>query len=152
MNTPLWSDDQFRSFFATLRSDLCGSDRDDDDRDRFLAQARVRVAPAVQQRLLADIGATTDPGGIARVALDVVEDQAWSRRRSWLLVTTDPWTLVVDLVTREIRSSYRSATRRSGGKRDLDGIARASGRLALPPPDGIGEGPGERTGDDDTAS
>lgn len=152
MNTPLWSDDQFRSFFAALRSDVCGSDRDDDARDHFLAQARVRIAPVVQQRLLADVGATTDPGGIARVALDVVEDEAWSRRRSWLLVTTDPWTLVADLVAREIRSSYRSATRRTGGKRDLDGIARASSRRALPPSDGIGEGPGGHTGGDDAAS
>lgn len=132
MDDSLWSDDEFRSFFTSLRTDCCNPAPDDDARTRFLHQARLRVAPEVQRRLLADVGATTDPDGIARVAYEVLDDEAWSRRRSWLLVTTEPWALVVDLVTREIRRSYRASTRRRGTAAHLDGIGRASSRLALP--------------------
>jgi len=132
MDDSLWSDDEFRSFFTSLRTDCCSPALDDDARARFLRQARLRVAPEVQRRLLADVGATTDADGIARVAYEVLDDEAWSRRRSWLLVTTEPWALVVDLVTREIRRSYRASTKRRGTTADLDGIGRASSRLALP--------------------
>lgn len=133
MDTSLWSDAQFRSFFASLRDDCCSSPLDETERDAFLRQARLRVAPDVQRRLLADLGATTDAEGIARVAFEVLEDEAWGKRRSWLLVTTDPWSVIVELVTQRIRASYRSSMRRRGTKGDLDGIARASTREALPP-------------------
>lgn len=136
MDTSLWSDDRFRSFFAALRGDFFGSDSDAFERDEFLIQARLRVAPAVQQTLLADIGVTSDAAGIAQVALDVLDEQSWGKRRSWLLVTTDPWSMLAVLVHREIRSSYRASVRGSAKKGDLDGIARASTRPALPPGSG----------------
>ncbi|MFT4281000.1 hypothetical protein [Microbacterium sp.] len=116
MDTSLWSDDQFRSFFAALRDHSCFAEPDDTQRDAFLAQARRRVAPEVQRRLLADLGATTDPDGIARVAWEALDDEAWGKRRSWLLVSTDPWGVLVDLVTRQIRDSYRASVRRPGAK------------------------------------
>ncbi len=135
MDTSLWSDDEFRSFFASLRGDFFATGIDDIDRERFIAQARVRVAPEVQRRVLADIGATTDAAGIARVTFELLEEQAWGKRRTWMLVTSDPWGMLTDLVTREVRSSYRSSVRRRGTKGDLDGIARVSSRPALPSAD-----------------
>lgn len=134
MDTSLWSDDRFRDFFSALRDDPCNPSLTDEDRAQFIAQARLRLSPEVQRRLLADVGAATDADGIARVALETLEDQAWNKRRTWLLVTTEPWAILSDLVFRDIRRSYRATVRRRGTEDDLAGIARASARLALPPP------------------
>ncbi|KZE91835.1 hypothetical protein [Microbacterium sp. TNHR37B] len=125
MDTTLWSDDQFRSFFAALRDHSCFAEPDDAQRDAFLVQARLRLAPEVQRRLLTDLGATTDAQGIARVAWEALEDEAWGKRRSWLLVSTEPWGVLVDLVTRQIRESYRASVRRPRAKA-LKELARAS--------------------------
>ena len=133
MHDELWTDDRFRTFFASFRSGgLFGADVDDIDRDAFIRQAERRIAPEVQRRLLAEVGAIVSEPGIALVAFDVLERTAWDKRRAWLLVAGSPWTLLADAVTREIRSSYRATARRGDGKH-LAGIASASSRLALEP-------------------
>ncbi|HKT56979.1 MAG TPA: hypothetical protein VJR25_09415 [Microbacterium sp.] len=125
MNDLLWSDDEFRSFFALLRRDSCTSCLDDTDRAGFVQQARLRVAPTVQRRLLADIGIAADASGIAVVALDVLGDEVWGKRGTWLMITPEPWALLADLVARRIRRSYRASTRRAADERVLRGIERA---------------------------
>lgn len=137
MNDAIWSDDELRSFLSSLRS--CGpfSDGpDESDRDRFVRQARRRLAPEVQRRLLADIGAVTDATGIARAALDVLEDEMWGKRGVWLMVTADPWRQLTDVVTREIRTSYRASARRGSDSRTLRAIEKATARDEPPTPSG----------------
>ena len=132
MNESLWSDDEFRAFFSDLRGEgLFSSGADDCDRDGFRAQALLRVAPEVQRRVLADIGIPIDASGIAATALDVLEGERWGKRRTWILVAPDPWRLLCELVTREIRRSYRAHTPRRADERALAGIAQASTRASL---------------------
>ncbi|RZI94732.1 MAG: hypothetical protein EOO67_04055 [Microbacterium sp.] len=132
MNDEHWSDAEFRSFISALRSDSCISPAvDDTDRERFIRQARLRVAPDVQRRVLADVGAMTDADGIARATLEILEDELWGKRRTWIMVTPDPWGLLADLVTRGIRSSYRASVRRRRDDRALDGIEKVSSRAEL---------------------
>lgn len=142
MNDEYWSDAEFRSFISALRSDSCVSPAiDDTDRERFIRQARLRVAPDVQRRVLADIGAMTDADGIARATLEILEDELWGKRRTWIMVTPDPWGLLAEFVTRDIRVSYRASVRRGRDGRALDGIEKASSRAELTP--------GEETDDAD---
>ena len=132
MNDEYWSDAEFRSFLSALRNCGClSAGADDTDRERFIRQARLRVAPDVQRRVLADVGAVTDADGIARATLEVLEDELWGKRRTWIMVTPDPWGLLADLVTREVRASYRASVRRRRDDRALDGIEKASSRIEL---------------------
>ncbi len=132
MNDNAWSDAEFRSFLSALRSDSCFSPTvDDSDRQRFIRQARLRVSPEVQRRVLAGVGAMTDADGIAHATLDILEEELWGKRRTWITVTPDPWGLLTDLVVREIRSSYRASAGRRRDDRALDGIEKASSRAAL---------------------
>jgi hypothetical protein len=132
MNDEFWSDDEFRSFLSALRGGgFFSAGIDDTDRERFIRQARLRVAPDVQRRVLADVGAITDADGIALATLEILEDELWGKRRTWIMVTPDPWGLLTDLVTRDIRVSYRASIRRRRDDRALDGIEKASSRAEL---------------------
>jgi len=145
MNNHYWSDAEFRSFLTAIRGDSCvGAGADDTDREGFIRQARLRVAPDVQRRVLADVGAMTDADGIARATLEILEEELWGKRRTWIMVTPDPWGLLADLVTREVRTSYRASIRRRRDDRTLDGIAKASARVELTA--------GDETGGADAAS
>ena len=126
MTNSAWRDDELRAFFSSLRGGgPFDNGPDDDTRDRFIAAARERLAPEVQRRLLADVGAVTDRDGIARAALDILEHELWGRAGIWLLVTADPWRHLADLVVREIRASYRSTVRVRSDTRTLKAMARA---------------------------
>ncbi len=131
MDTPLWSDDEFRSFLFSMRNGVFGPTPDEFATAAFIEQARLRVAPDVQRRVLSEVGAATDASGIARAALALLEDEAYGRRRTWLLVSPDPWGVLTDLVVREVRASYRATVRRSGDRRALAGIEVASSRVAI---------------------
>jgi hypothetical protein len=126
MHETVWSDDDFRSFFTRLRRDSCGSELDDAEREGFIRQARIRVVPAVQSRLLATIGVAPDAGGIAVVTLDVLGDEVWGKRATWLMVSPEPWDLLAGLVARAIRRSYRAAVPRTDDDRALRAIEKAS--------------------------
>jgi hypothetical protein len=93
-------------------------------------QARLRVVPEVQRRLLADVGVTVDPYGVAIIAFEALEEW-WGKRRTWLMASSDPWGFLTDLVTRELRSAYRAAARTRGDGKQLAGIATASKRAEL---------------------
>ena len=129
MNDVLWSGDEFRFFILKLRGPL-DADVDDGERQRFIRQARLRIAPEVQRRILANIGALTDLDGIACAALDILDDLLWTKRRTWITVATDPWGVLTDVVTRRVQKSYR-ATFREDDARALDGIAEVSSRAEL---------------------
>ncbi len=132
MHDALWSDDEFRSFLTSLRSGgFFSSGVDDADRDRFILQARLRVAPEVQRRVLADVGAAIEVEGVAQLAFDVLDREVWGTRRAWLMVTPDPWRLLTDLVVREIRRSYRASVPRRADERTIAGIAEVSTRIGL---------------------
>lgn len=72
-----------------------------------------------------------DPRGVAAVALEVAEDTHWDARHTWLMVTTDPWGYLTDLVAREIRKAYREAVRSRGDSKVLEGDAAASTRKGI---------------------
>jgi len=142
MTIPLWNDEEFRSFLFTMRHGIFGPMPEEFTFERFIDQARLRIAPEVQRRVLAEVGAATDASGIARAALAVLEDEAFGQRRTWLLVSPDPWSVLVDLVTREIRSSYRATVRTRADRRALEGIRAASSRseLSAGEADGLDDG------------
>lgn len=91
----------------------------------------LRLAPAVQRRVLAEIGAVVDADGVARAALKIIEDEVWGKRRTWMLVTPDPWGLLTELVTREIRTSYRACVPRRDDARVLTNIQAVSSRAEI---------------------
>lgn len=129
-----WSNDELRTFFSALRSGGLfdrGAAVDDEWRAAFRRQAMRRVVPAVERRLLAEVGAMLDAPGIAHVALEVAEDAAWGAEHAWLMVTADPWRHLAHLVRREIRRSYRKTVRTRRDGKALDGIEAASSRRAL---------------------
>lgn len=130
----LWNNDELRSFLIALRSGGIfdsGRDVDDAQRELFRAQAASRIVPEVERRVLADVGAVIDPRGIAAVALEVVEEENYGPKHTWLMVTEDPWSFLTDLVTREVVTSYRAAVRRRSDDKVLKGIAAASSRREL---------------------
>lgn len=129
-----WSNDELRTFFSALRSGGLfdrGAAADEEWRAAFHHQAMRRIVPAVERRLLAEVGAMLDAPGIAHVALEVAEDAAWGAEHAWLMVTADPWRHLADLVRREIRRSYRKTVRTRSDGEALDGIEAASSRRAL---------------------
>lgn len=127
MTNASWRDDELRAFFSALRGGgIFSAGPDDDERHRFIAAARLRLAPEVQRRLLTDVGAVTDADGVARAALDVLERELWGKAGTWLMVTVDPWGHLTDLVVREIRGSYRATVRVRTDRRAVKAIAEAA--------------------------
>jgi len=122
----LWSAQRFREFLTLLRGGAFAPPIDDEERDQFLRQARVRIVPDVQRRLLAEIGAPVDGDGLAVIAFELLEDSAWDSRRTWLLASSDPWRYLVDLVVREVTHAYGEAVRPVGDDDELAGILSAS--------------------------
>ena len=131
MHDSLWSDQRFREFLTLLRGGMFAPPIDDDVRDQFLAQARVRIVPDVQRRVLADIGATVDGDGVAMIAFELLEGCAWDSRRTWLLASSDPWRYLADLVVSEVTAAYGESVRRVGDDDELAGILSASTRRQL---------------------
>ena len=132
MSNALWSDDELRSFLSALRGHSIFTDPvDDAERERFIGQARLRLAPAVQRRVLAEIGAVVDADGVARAALEIIEEEVWGKRRTWMLVTPDPWGLLTEFVARGIRTSYRACLPRRNDARVLENIQAASSRTEI---------------------
>jgi len=129
-----WSNDQLRTFLTALRSGDAfnrGVDVDQDERDRFLAQVRRRIVPEIRARVLAEVGATLDPCGVAAIVLEVLEDNTWGAERTWLMVTEDPWGYLTEFVAAEIRKAYRKALHRTADDKTLKGIEQASSRRAI---------------------
>ncbi|MFB7894308.1 hypothetical protein ACFC1I_19055 [Microbacterium sp. NPDC056044] len=132
MHESLWSARRFREFLTLLRGGgMFAPPIDDEERDAFLRQARVRIVPDVQRRVLADVGATVDPDGIAVIAFEMLEDCAFDSRRTWLLASSDPWRYLADLVARDVAGAYGESVRRGGDDDELAGILSASTRPEL---------------------
>jgi hypothetical protein len=131
MHESLWSAQRFREFLTLLRGGVFAPPVEDEERDAFLRQALVRIFPDVQRRVLADVGATVDPDGVAVVAFEMLEDCAFDSRRTWLLASSDPWRYLVDLVAREVTGAYGESVKRVGDDDELAGILSASTRPQL---------------------
>jgi hypothetical protein len=111
MDSINWSDNQLRNY--VMRESYVAWPRGQLElgtlREQFLAQARLRIAPAVQAKLLARFGALTDPEGIAMVSIDLAQDLCGrDDARRWLLVSTEPWDSLIEWIAREIVKSQRS--------------------------------------------
>lgn len=146
MTNSSWRDDELRAFFSALRGGgLFDTGPDDEARDRFIAAARERLAPEVQRRLLADVGAVADRGGIARAALDILERQMWGKAGTWLLVSADPWAHLTGLVVREVHASYRATVQVRSDARTLKAIAKATRREGSSDGDGAERESGDQT-------
>ena len=120
MNDVRWTDSELRAFVEAESHFSFWSDASEreDDRNRFRAEARARIVPSVQSRLIERVGVVTDPDGITMVALDLAlelccEDDA----RRWLLVSTEPWDFLTAWIIREIVKSYKAT---AGKKRPSD--------------------------------
>lgn len=131
MTDSLWSAQRFREFLTLLRGGMLAPPIDDEERESFLQQARVRIVPDVRRRVLADVGATVDADGVAVVAFELLEDAAFDSRRTWLLASSDPWRYLADLVVREVAGAYGESVRRAGDDDELAGILSASTRPEL---------------------
>ena len=131
MHDALWSAQRFREFLTLLRGGMFAPPIDDDERDEFLRQARARIAPDVQRRVLAEVGASVDGDGVALIAFELLESCAWDARRTGLLATSDPWRHLADLVAREVTAAYGESVRRVGDDDELAGILSASTRAQL---------------------
>jgi hypothetical protein len=131
MHESLWSAQRFRDFLTLLRGGMFAPPIEDEERDAFLHQARVRIVPDVQRRVLADVGATVDLDGLAVVAFEMLEDCAFDSRRTWLLASSDPWRYLADLVAREVAGAYGESVKRVGDDDELAGILSASTRPEL---------------------
>ncbi|WP_347978224.1 hypothetical protein [Microbacterium sp. ProA8] len=131
MHESLWSAQRFREFLTLLRGRTFGPPIEDEERDEFLRQARVRIVPDVQRRVLAEVGSTVDGDGVAVVAFELLEDCTSDSRRTWLLASSDPWRYLADLVAREVTAAYGEAVRRIGDDDELAGILSASTRPQL---------------------
>jgi hypothetical protein len=131
MNDSLWSAPRFREFLTLLRGGMFGPPIEEEEREAFLQQARLRIVPDVRRRVLADVGATVDADGVAVVAFELLEDSALDSRRTWLLASSDPWRYLTDLVVRELTEAYGESVRRGGDDDELAGILSASMRPEL---------------------
>ncbi|AYG04200.1 hypothetical protein D7I44_12105 [Gryllotalpicola protaetiae] len=133
MNDSSWSDRALRDFITRIRDLDFGMHLGEDERDGFIRQAEVRLVPEVRRRVLAEIGATIDAHGVASVAFETLEQETWGKRHTWLMVTTDPWAFLTDLVTDEVRGAYKASARSRADAKRLKGIAEASPRAELMP-------------------
>jgi len=131
MHESLWSAQRFREFLTLLRGGLFGPPIADEERDDFLRQAQVRIVADVQRRVLADVGSLVDGEGVALVAYELLEDCDFDSRRTWLLVSSDPWRYLADLVVGQVTAAYEEAVRRVGDDDELAGILSASTRPEL---------------------
>lgn len=131
MHESHWSAQRFREFLTLLRGGMLAVPIDDEEREQFLRQARVRIVPDVQRRILAEVGSLVDGDGVAVVAYELLEDCAWDSRRTWLLASSDPWRYLADLVVRQVTAAYGEAVRPTGDDDELAGILSASTRPQL---------------------
>ncbi|MET4704929.1 hypothetical protein [Frigoribacterium sp. UYMn621] len=136
MSTTRWTDRELRDFVLSAPL-LDGGEKvlADVARARFIEELGIRVVPVVQKSVLATVGVSTSPEGVALFACDLVENSRWDSRRDWLLMCSSPWGFLAEWVTTDVVKSHRAATRRS--KKDLrvlEGIAEASARRAIDGP------------------
>ncbi len=122
-----WSDDRLRAFLTAVYT--AGSVRyvSTDERDAFILEARRRIAPAVGRRLLAELGVTSDPDGIARIAFEIIGEGVGRSRGTWLMVARDPFDYCVEMVYDTVHLAFRETVGAAGvgdGER-LAGIAGA---------------------------
>ncbi|MCR2783930.1 MULTISPECIES: hypothetical protein [unclassified Microbacterium] len=63
-----------------------------------------------------------DPTGVAALAYDVLTEERWSQPANWLLVSTNPWDVLVELVAARIRAGHRQVAKISGRSTELEDV------------------------------
>ena len=123
-----WSADDLREFAAEAADFHILDDEWTARRERFLVEFE-RVAGPVRQRLLAKTGALTSTRGLARLAMNRLEEGS-GPEHAWLLVTDDPWAYLAECVGDRAIAAY-DATHEEPDAATLDGIRESSTRRAL---------------------
>jgi hypothetical protein len=131
MPSERWSDSDLRDYIvrATNTFSLFPDEEWDERRARFRAEV-ARVIPAVQSRVLAEVGALTSAAGIALFATELVEESGGPR--AWLVVCERPWEYLERWIGDGVVKAYRKA-RFDGDDDELTGIGQASSRRELGP-------------------
>ena len=129
-----WSDDELRRY-VLHSAELFWLSPEQQEEKRAAARPQVaRIVPAVQKRLLQDVGVTSSDDGVILLATQLIE---WSRdpRKFWLILSTTPWDYLEDWIGDELVAVYkRAAKARKKAKKEkkaLKGIAAASSRREL---------------------
>jgi hypothetical protein len=130
MNDVGWSDKELRSYILSETHYEYEFDKTmiTVARERFRVEALARLVPAVQANVLGQVGALTDPEGLALVARELMIGICCDQqKRRWLMVSTQPWSYLESWLTREVVRAYRSTVGRdrSSGK-PLKEIERAN--------------------------
>jgi hypothetical protein len=130
MSVEYWSDRELREYVvsATNSFSFFPDEEWEQQRALFCAQA-TRIVPAIQARVLAEVGATTSPDGVAMFAAEVVEH--FDGPRAWLVLSSTPWDYLERWVGDEVIAAYRRATGEDGDDEKLAGITAASTRRAI---------------------
>jgi hypothetical protein len=130
MSVEYWSDRELREFVVSATNSYSFSfdEEWEQQRARFREQA-TRIVPAIQARVLAEVGATTSPEGVAMFAAEVVEH--FDGPRAWLVLSSTPWDYLERWVGDEVIAAYRRATGDEGDDEKLAGITATSTRPAI---------------------
>jgi hypothetical protein len=134
MSGDSWTDDELRRY-VLHSGELFWLSPEQQEERRSAARPQVaRIVPAVQKRLLQDVGATSSDDGVILLATQLIE---WSRdpRKYWLILSETPWEYLEDWLGDELVAVYkRAAKARKKAKKDkkaLKGIEAASSRREL---------------------
>jgi hypothetical protein len=131
MSSQSWSDDDLRRHVLHQRGFFESPSADDELRRAECIRQMRRIVPALQRRLLEDVGAVTDAGGVAVLAAEII-DRSNDMRRYWLVASTTPWGHLEEWIGDEREQLYKKAEKkRKKDRKVLDGIATASSRREL---------------------
>ena len=130
MSIEFWSDRELREYVvsATNTYSFFPDEEWEEKRAQFRAQV-ARIVPAIQSRVLAEVGATTSAEGIAMFAAEVVEH--FDGPRAWLVVSATPWNYLERWVGDEVIAAYGRAAAEHADSDELAGITAASTRRAI---------------------
>jgi hypothetical protein len=128
MSIEYWSDRDLREYVVSATEVFLPDEEWQAKRAQFCAQI-ARIAPAIQSRVLAEVGATTSADGIALFAAEVVEH--FDGPRAWLVVSATPWDYLERWVGDEVIAAYGRAAGTTDDAAELAGITAASTRRAI---------------------
>ena len=128
MPTEFWSDRELREYVVGATEVYFPNEEWEARRAQFCAQV-ARIVPAIQSRVLAEVGATTSAEGIAMFAAEVVEH--FDGPRAWLVVSATPWDYLERWVGDEVIAAYGRAAGTADDSDQLAGITAASTRRAI---------------------
>jgi hypothetical protein len=135
MSSERWSERELRAFVMRApRLNCADSELAEVERRAFRAQVVAFVAPGIQSRVLSEVGSLTSLEGIAVLTCELLEDGDWvdGKKRTWLLVSAEPWQYLEQWIAESVIHNYRAMIGgRAKDRKVLAGIAAASTRNAI---------------------